>query len=384
MVRVVVRVRDISNEEGNKLRKIVRHGRDTIEVKRAQVIMASAQGFTAPKIGQIVLIDESYIREIIHAFNEHGLDVIKPKWGPGAPRKFTDEQRQRLVELATSRPRDLDMPFQEWSLSSLRKAAMDRGIVESISEEWLRVILQEAEVSHQSIRTWKESKDPAFEAKKRRIERLTRKKHNPPIVLSADEIGPIQLIPHGGKGWFPETLPGRIPAEYHKENGTAYYMLMLNVYHQQLAGHAYRTKPAVNWLDFIAGERAKYPVQERVYLIQDGASTHWTAEVRAWARANKVTLVPTATSASWMNPVECHAGDVQNLALSGTEFTKVEEMGAAMNAAVAYRNEERRERGKKFRDRARKKRDRRRKVKTPLWLRATRVRKAGRPSWPRH
>jgi hypothetical protein len=32
---------------------------------------------------------------------------------------------------------------------------VQRGIVESISEEWLRVLLHEDEVSLQSIRTWK-------------------------------------------------------------------------------------------------------------------------------------------------------------------------------------------------------------------------------------
>ena len=47
---MVVRVREISDEEGNKLRRIVRHGQNAIEVKRARVIMASAQGFTPPKI----------------------------------------------------------------------------------------------------------------------------------------------------------------------------------------------------------------------------------------------------------------------------------------------------------------------------------------------
>lgn len=377
MVRVVVRVRDISNEEGNKLRKIVRHGRDTIEVKRAQVVLASAQGFTPPKIGQIVIMDESYVREVIKAFNQGGLEALKAKWGPGAPRKFTDEQRQRLVDLATSRPKDLGMPFQEWSLSSLRKAAMDRGVVETISEEWLRVILHEAAISHQDIRTWKESHDPEFEKKKRAIERLTRKKHNPPVVLSADEIGPIQLVPRGGSGWFSERRPGRIPADYNRKFGTVYYMLSLNVYHQQLDGDAYRTKHAVNWLEFLQAERAKYPLEERVYIIQDGGSNHWTADIRAWARENNVKLVPTATCASWMNPVECHAGDLQKLALAGTQFTTMEEVEAAMDAAAAYRNEERRERGKKFRDRARKKKDKRRVSKMPLWRRATRVRAAG-------
>ena len=92
--------------------------------------------------------------------------------------------------------------------------------MESISLEWLRVICDEADITHQSIRTWKESNDPKFEEKRRRIDRLTAKRHNPPIVLSLDEIGPISLKPAGGKGWFPKGLPGRIPATYVRHDGT--------------------------------------------------------------------------------------------------------------------------------------------------------------------
>lgn len=365
---MVLRVRPISNDEGNKLRRIVRHGKDRIEAKRAQVVLASAQGFTAPVIGQIAIMDEDYVRDIIKAFNAHGFDMLKPKWGPGGPRKFTDDHRRGLVALATSRPKDLGLPFQEWSLSRLRRAAIERGVVESISEEWLRVILHEAAISHQNIRTWKESRDPEFEKKKQRVDRLTRKRHNPPVVISADEIGPIQLIPRGGKGWFGLGRPGRIPADYNRKFGTVYYMLSLNVHRQRLFGDVYRTKHAVNWLEFMQRERARYPRAQLVYWIQDGGSNHWTPEIRRWARKSRVRLVATATSASWMNPVESHAGDLQELALAGTQFTTPEEVKAAMDAAVAYRNEERKDRGKTYGDTQR---DRRRRTKKPIWKRPT-------------
>lgn len=256
---------------------------------------------------------------------------------------------------------------------------MKRGVVTSISEEWLRVILHESEVSHQSLRTWKESSDPEREGKKRYIERLTRMPHNPPVVLSGDEIGPIQLIPQGGSGWFPEKRPGRIPAEYRKEFGTTYYFLMLNVYHQQLSGQVVLTKHAVNWLEFLKEERAKYPMDQVVYIIQDGLSSHWTQQIRWWARLNNVVLVPTATHASWMNPVETHAKGIEELALPGTEFTSVAEVGDALDRAVAYRNEEREKRGKRFRDTVRG--DRRHLAKVPVWLRAT---NPEHPAWPVH
>ncbi len=366
---MVVRVRPITDDEGNRLRRIVRHGREPVEVKRAQVILASAQGFTPPKIGVIALMSEDYVRHLIHQFNLHGFSMLKPHWGPGPKAKFSEEQRESLVALGTSRPKDLGLPFTQWSLSRLRREAIQRGIVPSISEEWLRVILLEADISHQSLRTWKKSPDPEREVKKQYIEKLTRQPHNPPVVLSGDEIGPIQLIPQGGSGWFPRRRPGRIPAEYHKGLGTTYYFLMLNVYHQQLSGAVYRTKHSVNWLEFLKEERAKYPADEPVYLIQDGLSTHWTAAVRQWAREHEVILVPTATHASWMNPVETHAKGIEELALPGTEFTTVAEVGDALDAAVAYRNEERRERGKRFRDTVRK--NRRHASKVPIWLRAT-------------
>jgi hypothetical protein len=57
----------------------------------------------------------------------------------------------------------------------------------------LRIALDEADMSHQSIKTWKASKDLKFEEKRKRIDRLTYKTHNPPVVLSMDETDPNSL-----------------------------------------------------------------------------------------------------------------------------------------------------------------------------------------------
>jgi transposase len=181
-----------------------------------------------------------------------------------------------------------------------------------------------------------------------------------------DEIGPIQLIPHSGEGWFPERRPGRIPAEYNRKFGTVYYFLSLDVFHQRLQGRVYRTKHSRNWLQFLQQVRRRYPPELVIDLIWDGASNHWTPEIRTWAKANNVRLVSTPTHASHLNPVECHAGDLQKLALAGEEFTTPREVGRALDRAVTYRNHERKRRDKRFRDTVRK--DRRRRAKCPIWL----------------
>jgi hypothetical protein len=351
---MVLRVREITNEEGNRLRTSIRHSHDLIEMKRAQVILASAQRFTVQKISIFSGMSDGYIRILIHRFNADGLAMLKPRWNPGNRHKFSKETRDRLVALATSRPRDLGLPFGQWSLRRLRDTAVSRGIVESISLEWYRVICDEADITHQSIRTWKESKDPKFEERRKRIDRLTVKRGNPPVVLSVDEIGPISLKPHGGKGWFRKGLPGRIPATYTRDQGARYEYACLNVFHQQLSVRLVEHKGRRYWLNWLKYQRAKYPADQRVYIIQDGLSLHWTPEIRAWARASHTTLVPSATNASWMNPVECHAGHLQTAAMAGSDYQRWWEVEEAFKRAAALMNRENRSSGKEFRSTRRK------------------------------
>ena len=65
-----------------------------------------------------------------------------------------------------SRPKDLGLPFTQWSLSKLQESVVKMGIVESISHEWVRKILKARGITYQRSKTWKESKDPEFEFKK--------------------------------------------------------------------------------------------------------------------------------------------------------------------------------------------------------------------------
>ena len=69
-----------------------------------------------------------------------------------------------------------------------------------------------------------------------------------------------------------------------------------------------------------------------------------------------------------MNPVECHTGDIQKLALSGTDYKNWDDVGETFQNAVSFRNQDRKARGKRFRD-TQERRDGRRKHRQPLWKR---------------
>jgi hypothetical protein len=54
-------------------------------------------------------------------------------------------------------------------LAKLADFLVAEGVVDDISHEGLRVLLREEGVSFQVIKTWKQSSDPDFEAKKNPI-----------------------------------------------------------------------------------------------------------------------------------------------------------------------------------------------------------------------
>src|SRR3954454_23714648 len=101
-----VRARRLSDHEGRTLAQIVRRGRgNSIRVRRATIIMASASGTPVSAIARLVAADEDTVRDVIHAFNERGLAALDPRWAGGRPRLISDDDIAFIITTATTRPR---------------------------------------------------------------------------------------------------------------------------------------------------------------------------------------------------------------------------------------------------------------------------------------
>jgi|SRR6266496_2865969 len=162
----MVFVRSISEGEGRELQRLARRGRDAVVARRAAIVLCSAQGVSVPQIQGTVFADAGHIRAVLKDFNERGFAALAAGKSPGRPRRFGAEVRERIVEVALSRPKDLGEPFTHWSLQKLRAHLIERRVVETISPETLRKILAKRGVSFQHTKTWKQSSDPDFERKK--------------------------------------------------------------------------------------------------------------------------------------------------------------------------------------------------------------------------
>src|SRR3954471_15145138 len=80
-------VRELSAEEGSRLKSISRKTQYQFKRQRAVILLASATGISAPQIAALARTDESHVRKVIHAFNERGFDSLDPDYGAGVPRR---------------------------------------------------------------------------------------------------------------------------------------------------------------------------------------------------------------------------------------------------------------------------------------------------------
>src|SRR4029077_14507849 len=168
-----VRVREIDDDEGQRLVRIIRRGSGAgVTWRRAPIGLLSAQGMDVPAIAKGAFTSEDRVRDVIRNFNADGFTSLYPKYRGGHPPNFTLPQRRDIKKIPKSKPVEHDLPFSTWSLAKLADFLVAEGVVDDISHEGRRVLLRAEGVSFQRVKTWKASKDPRYAQKKARVEQL--------------------------------------------------------------------------------------------------------------------------------------------------------------------------------------------------------------------
>ncbi|WP_455754855.1 IS630 family transposase [Streptomyces mirabilis] len=325
-------------EEGRKLQRISRSAKDPVKLRRAIVVLMSAQGQTVKDITMLMQVGEDYVRDVIHAFNERGFDALNPKWNGGRAKTISDEAREQICLIARTSPADWKITaFSAWSLSKLAEHLIKQKVTTAISRETLRRILRDGKVSWKTTTTWKASNDPEFIAKMHRVLTLYDTLPADGRVICVDEFGPLNLMPRKGKTWGPVKRPRRLRATYNRYGGVMHMLAALDLATGKLY---YRIRPRKRWREFLGllkALRARWP-GEKLYLVLDNFSPHKHAKVRAWAADNDILLVFLPTHGSWLNWIEAEFAALRYFALNGTDHRSHEEQNAAIAAYVRWLN----------------------------------------------
>ncbi|MBB2994031.1 transposase [Paeniglutamicibacter cryotolerans] len=211
----------------------------------------------------------------------------------------------------------------------------------------------------QSIKTWKGSTDPDYEAKKDRVLHLydiADGKANPgdgdpEVVICFDEFGPLNLQPHPGHQWAPKAAgPGdqaaprrrRRRATYQRPNGVRHLLAGYDLSTNRLYGHVKARKRRTEFLAFARYLRSLHPAAQRIAIIMDNYSPHRSTKVDTrvgdWAAANNVEIAYVPYYSSWLNRIEPQFTALRYFALDGTDHPSHRAQAGMIRRFIIWRN----------------------------------------------
>jgi transposase len=140
-------------------------------IQRARIITASWDGASVAELAQSSGCHPKTVSKWLHRFNADGLDGLADLPRPGLPRRISEHQRGRIIQLARTSPpgrlqqggeglgapADPEAPAH-WTLDALARAAQAEGI--AVGRSQVRRILQAERVRWRRTRSWATSTDP--------------------------------------------------------------------------------------------------------------------------------------------------------------------------------------------------------------------------------
>jgi transposase len=338
-----VRIRPLRPYEQKKLHRLKRQRVNQVNSRHARIVLLSRGGLRNRAIAGVVDCSPQWVRIIIHRFNQHGLPGISwyPWWQVrDQPRKFLAEIREQIAEVALSSPKAL-IGMKQWSLPKLREYLVAQHILPRISLEWLRTLLRRCGIRWRHTKTWKESTDPDFWPKYRRIRRLYRHRPAGGRRLCVDEFGPLNLQPRHGLCLARDGKVQRLRATYSRTGGIRHFLAFYDLETDRLYGRFSQRKTWVQFLSFLKWVRRRYPSGETLHIVMDNYGPHIKTEVLRWAATHNIRFYLTPTQASWLNRIECHFTALKKFALETSDHRTHEEQQEAIESYLAWRNRKR-------------------------------------------
>jgi transposase len=119
-MRGPLRLRQLTSEEERVISKLARSQSASKRlVERAKIIALAKEGRTIPQIMQQLHLSEHMVRKWWKRFEQQGLAGLEDAPRPGAPSRYTPENKARVLQAALTRPTDLNLGFSNWTFERL-------------------------------------------------------------------------------------------------------------------------------------------------------------------------------------------------------------------------------------------------------------------------
>lgn len=154
-------VKDLTKEEIKELEKGKKSNNAFIR-DRAKITLFSNQKLSPNQIAGKMGCETRKVRKAITEFNEKRLKALEKKKAKGKEPKFSEETKKKILEYFSKEPKEYGYAFTVWTLPRFRKHLMDSKVVDSISVEKVRQIINKAGAKLKKSKRWQYSPDKDF------------------------------------------------------------------------------------------------------------------------------------------------------------------------------------------------------------------------------
>ena len=322
----------VTEEELERLESLAHRARSqALLARRARVVLACAEGLDNKAVAKRLRCSLGMVGKWRSRFLAARLEGLSDEPRPGAPRKVSDDQVEKVViQTLESTPRGQT----HWSTRGLAKVS---GLSRmTISRIWHAFGLQ----PHRAD-TFKLSPDPQLIEKVRDIVGLYM---NPPehaLVFCVDEKSQIQALDRT-QPLLP-LRPGQVERGTHdyKRHGTTSLFAALELKTSRVIGQLHRRHRSREFRQFLDAIEAQVPAELEAHLIVDNYGTHKTAMIRKWfAKRPRFHVHFTPTYGSWINLVERWFAELTNKRIRRGVFRSVKELESAIREYISVHNED--------------------------------------------
>ena len=328
MSRPVLRIK-LREEERVELERRVRSlktsKRDSL---RAKIVLLRAEGKTQEEVAKLIDVSHVCVSKWTRRFIENGIDGLRDAPGRGRKPSIPAEKINQVITRVTQPPPGRT----RWSVRSMAKEV-------GISRHSVHQIWRKNDLKPHLVRTFKISKDPAFEKKFWDVIALYLNPPDKALVLCCDEKSQCQALER-----TQPALPlgiGHIRTKTHDyiRHGTITLFAALNYLDGKIIARTEKKHTHIEWLRFLKQLDRETPKELDLHLIVDNYCTHKHEKVKQWVgKRLRFHIHYTPTSSSWMNLIERFFADLTNDVVRDGSFTSVRQLVRDIETYLAERN----------------------------------------------
>jgi transposase len=251
-----------------------------------------------------------------------------------------------LVKMACERPDRLGRSLSQWDCRELADQLARDGVVDSISPDTVRRILENHQLKPWRHHLWlspKVPRDAAFAARVQEVcELYTRELTPHEVVLCVDEKTNLQPRPR--KAPTKAAAPGR-PVLVEHEYGRCGALNLFAAFDTRTGKVYGMTAERKRQEEFIAFleqlDREIAPAVTVIHVVLDNVSVHKGKKVQAWlAKHPRFVFHHPPVHCSWMNQVEQWFSILQRKRLAVVDFASKAELAERLHQFIAQWNEQ--------------------------------------------